>query len=128
MKKTFRLLALLMLVVALCFTAISCDGQGNEPSVTTENSAGNNEENPPKNDVVIENDFGAEVEGGGFEEGAVLNTDPLAVDNEERENAIDKVVNYGVPLAQKAVAVYDINATQNGVDRKSTRLNSSHAT
>ena len=98
MKKTFRLLALLMLVVTMCFAVVSCDGDS-----TPENA-------------VITNDFGAKLEGGGFDAGAVLNTEPLAADSAERANAIEKIVEYGVPLEQKAVAVYDIDATKDGVE------------
>ena len=106
MKKTLRLLALLMLVVTMCFAVVSCDGDG-----TPENTS----ENTPEN-TVINNDFGAKLEGGGFDAGTVLNTEPFAADSAERANAIEKIVEYGVPLEQKAVAVYDIDATKDGVE------------
>ena len=87
-----------MLVVAMCFAVVSCGGDS-----TPENT-------------VITNDFGAKLEGGGFDAGAVLNTEPFAADSAERANAIEKIVEYGVPLEQKAVAVYDIDATGIALD------------
>ena len=92
MKKTLRLLALLMLVVAMCFAVVSCGGDS-----TPENT-------------VITNDFGAKLEGGGFDESVTLTTDPVLLTDEAITAAIDKVVASGADLVDKLVAVYDIAA------------------
>lgn len=94
MKKQSLILLAVILTLALCLSLTACNGKTVEQ---------------------LQNEFGALLEGGKFEEGSVLNFDAVDSTSEEAEDIFEKLDGISAYITDKSKAfIYDISVTKDG--------------
>lgn len=94
MKKQSLILLAVLLTLALCLSLSACNGKTVEQ---------------------LQNEFGALLEGGKFEEGSVLNFDAVDSTSEEAEDIFEKLSGISAYITDKSKAfIYDISVTKDG--------------